>query len=75
LCDEIYEDLLQCTEACTMGGTSSYNFIKRNLERLISNELAQQYSWLGAKLKRKFCNLRIADMLLSKYSLIHTFKD
>lgn len=44
--------LLQCTEACTIGGTSSYNFIKRNLDRLVSNELAQQYSWLGAKEKK-----------------------
>lgn len=44
--------LLQCTEACTIGGISSYNFIKRNLNRLISNELAQQYSWLDAKKKK-----------------------
>ncbi|XP_032690649.1 uncharacterized protein LOC116853628 isoform X2 [Odontomachus brunneus] len=49
-----------CTEACAIGGTSSYHFIKRNMDRLISNKIAQQYSWLGAKQKRKFCNLRIA---------------
>jgi len=53
------------TEACIIGGTSCYNFIKRNLSRLMNNELAQKYSWLGAKLKRKFCNLRIADMLIT----------
>ncbi|XP_011688854.1 PREDICTED: uncharacterized protein LOC105450618 [Wasmannia auropunctata] len=53
------------TDTCSIGGTSPYNFIKRNLCRLISNELAQKYSWLGAKLKRKFCNLQITKMLLA----------
>ncbi|XP_039310317.1 uncharacterized protein LOC120358954 isoform X1 [Solenopsis invicta] len=53
------------TETCKIGGTSPYNFIKRSLCRLITNELAQQYSWLGAKLKKKFCNLRITKMLLA----------
>lgn len=62
----MYEFLLQTTETCKIGGTSPYNFIKRSLCRLITNELAQQYSWLGAKLKKKFCNLRITKMLLGK---------
>jgi len=44
----IYAFLLQTTDTCAVGGTSPYNFIKRNLYRLISNKLAQQYSWLGA---------------------------
>ncbi|GAB1869621.1 hypothetical protein CAJAP_10700 [Camponotus japonicus] len=52
-------------ETRIVGGTSPYNFIKRNLSQLITNELAVQYSWLGAKFKRQFSNLRIADMLLA----------
>lgn len=60
-------------ETRIVGGTSPYNFIKRNLCRLITNELAVQYSWLGAKLKRQFSNLRITNMLLGKCIIPYIF--
>ncbi|KAL0120368.1 hypothetical protein PUN28_008198 [Cardiocondyla obscurior] len=51
-------------EVFRVGGKTLYKFIKRNCCRLITNELAEKYSWLGAKAKQKFCNLKIADLLI-----------
>lgn len=47
-------------------GKNPYEFIKRNCIRLLTNELAEKYSWLGAKQKQKFCRLKHADLLIGK---------
>ncbi|XP_029170533.1 uncharacterized protein LOC114940175 isoform X2 [Nylanderia fulva] len=51
-------------EVSRVGGKNPYEFIKRNCTRLLTNELAEKYSWLGAKQKRKFCHLKLADLLI-----------
>jgi len=44
----------------------TYEFVKRNLNQLLSNKLAEKYSWLGKKHKRKFYELKLAEMLIGK---------
>ncbi|XP_011861114.1 PREDICTED: uncharacterized protein LOC105558166, partial [Vollenhovia emeryi] len=51
-------------EVSRVGGNHPYEFIKRNCTRLLTNELAEKYSWLGAKQKRKFGHLKLADLLI-----------
>ncbi|CAL1678842.1 unnamed protein product [Lasius platythorax] len=51
-------------EVSRVGGKNPYEFVKRNCTRLLTNELAEKYSWLGAKQKRKFCHLKLADLLI-----------
>lgn len=57
---------MQVKEVSRVGGKNPYEFVKRNCTRLLTNELAEKYSWLGAKQKRKFCHLKLADLLISK---------
>lgn len=49
-----------------VGGNNPYDFIKRNCTRTLSNELAEKYSWLGQKQKRKFSNLKFSVLLIGK---------
>lgn len=49
-----------------MGGKHSYDFMKRNLSQLLSNKLAQRYSWFGKKHKQKFNELKLTEMLIGK---------
>ncbi|XP_063933006.1 uncharacterized protein LOC135144831 isoform X3 [Zophobas morio] len=46
-----------------LGGRNAPEFIRRALSRLISNEFAILYSWLGHKGKKPFSNLKIAGVL------------
>lgn len=50
-----------------VGGNTPYEFIRCNCSRLMTNELAEQYSWLRTKGKRKFCKLKPADLLIGKH--------
>ncbi|XP_011704816.1 PREDICTED: uncharacterized protein LOC105460067, partial [Wasmannia auropunctata] len=50
-------------ELAKIGGTTPYDFVKRCLSLLLSNRLAEQYSWYGAKKKRVFGKLFIASVL------------
>ncbi|XP_024886865.1 uncharacterized protein LOC112464232 isoform X2 [Temnothorax curvispinosus] len=54
------------TQASRTGGKHSYEFMKRNLSQLLSNKLAEEYSWLGKKKKQKFHELKLANMLIGK---------
>ncbi|XP_039312350.1 uncharacterized protein LOC105206708 isoform X3 [Solenopsis invicta] len=51
-------------EVSRIGGKNPYEFIKRNCTHLLTNELAEKYSWLGARQKRKFAPLKLADLLI-----------
>ncbi|CAG9818610.1 unnamed protein product [Phaedon cochleariae] len=72
------------TEMSKMGGASPYDFMKRCLSSIITNGFASQFSWLGAKKKRVFRQLKVADLLLAEpitclkcnrsYQLKSTFK-
>jgi len=55
---------LQVTQASRTGGKHSYEFVKRNLSQLLSNKLAEKYSWFGRKHKKKFHELKLAEMLI-----------
>ncbi|CAH2012318.1 unnamed protein product [Acanthoscelides obtectus] len=51
-------------ELVKIGGIKSYDFVARVAKLILSNELAMKYSWLGRKGKRKFSNMKIADLLI-----------
>ncbi|XP_029176362.1 uncharacterized protein LOC114944562 [Nylanderia fulva] len=66
------------TEALRTGGKHCYEFVKRNLNQLLSNKLAQTYSWFGKKHKKKFYELKLAEMLIAageRYNESFTKKD
>ncbi|KAK4886188.1 hypothetical protein RN001_002459 [Aquatica leii] len=47
-----------------IGGTNIYNFVKRVLSTLITNEMALKYSWLGRKGKKAFSKLNMAKLVI-----------
>ncbi|KAK4873019.1 hypothetical protein RN001_015048 [Aquatica leii] len=49
----------------SIGGRKVDEIVKLILRKLFSNQLASQYSWLGAKKKRVFSNLILAEVILS----------
>ncbi|XP_018392600.1 PREDICTED: uncharacterized protein LOC108771702, partial [Cyphomyrmex costatus] len=51
-------------EASRTGGKHCYEFMKRNLNQLLSNKLAEKYSWLGKKHKKIFQELKLTEMLI-----------
>ncbi|XP_015428713.1 PREDICTED: uncharacterized protein LOC107185531 [Dufourea novaeangliae] len=51
-------------ELVNIGGHNNYNFVKRLLSLLLSDDLAMKYSWLGRKGKSAFCNLTIAYLII-----------
>lgn len=56
----------QVIQASRMGGKCPYDFVKRNLSVIMNNDLASKYSWLGAKKKKKFNILKVAELILGK---------
>ncbi|CAL1681096.1 unnamed protein product [Lasius platythorax] len=52
-------------EASKVGGKNAYEFIKRNLSQILTNELAAKYSWLGKKNKRVFRVLKLSQLLIA----------
>lgn len=47
-------------------GSSVKNFNQRALQRLISNNLAEMYSWFGRRGKKAFYKLKLADLIIGK---------
>ncbi|KAK4877026.1 hypothetical protein RN001_009532 [Aquatica leii] len=52
------------TELSKLGGSSSYDFIKRALSLIMTNDYALRYSWMGRKGKKPFCHLNISKVLI-----------
>lgn len=61
---------MQVAQASRIGGKHSYEFMKRNLSKLLSDKLAERYSWLGKKQKQKFHELKLAEMLIGKQLIL-----
>nr|XP_033332996.1 uncharacterized protein LOC117224292 [Megalopta genalis]XP_033332997.1 uncharacterized protein LOC117224292 [Megalopta genalis]XP_033332998.1 uncharacterized protein LOC117224292 [Megalopta genalis] len=59
---EEFEDGVQ--ELYKMGGDNCYQFVKRVLATLITNDLALQYSWMGRKAKKAFNKLNTANLII-----------
>ncbi|XP_011691888.1 PREDICTED: uncharacterized protein LOC105452470 isoform X3 [Wasmannia auropunctata] len=65
-------------EASKVGGKSAYEFVKRTLSQILTNELAAKYSWLGRKNKRVFQTLKLSQLLIAageKVNATFTKKD
>lgn len=52
-----------------LGGNNGYEFIRRGLSMLLTNKLADKYSFFGWKKKKPFCNLNICKILISECSI------
>ncbi|XP_076243436.1 uncharacterized protein LOC143184823 isoform X2 [Calliopsis andreniformis] len=69
---EIFEKILSnqedfedgVNELSKVGGSNTYQFVKRVLMSLMTNDLALKYSWLGRKGKKEFYNLRTASLVI-----------
>ena len=51
-------------ELANFGGSNNYNFVKRTLSSLITNDVALLFSWLGRKGKKDFHNLILARLII-----------
>lgn len=54
-------------ELSKIGGATYKHTITRIMIQLFSNEVAEQYSWIGFKGKNKFSLLRISAAIISEY--------
>ncbi|XP_019884176.2 uncharacterized protein LOC105254819 isoform X2 [Camponotus floridanus] len=52
-------------ELIQIGGNNGYEFIRRALSMMLTNEIADKYSFFGRKKKKSFCNLNICKLLIS----------
>lgn len=59
--------IFQILEASKVGGKNAYEFVKRNLSQILTNELAAKYSWLGKKNKRVFQILKLSQLLIGMF--------
>ncbi|KAK5640180.1 hypothetical protein RI129_010991 [Pyrocoelia pectoralis] len=65
-------------ELSELGGSCVYDFIKRTLTLILTNDQALKYSWLGRKGKRIFKDLNLSKLLIQsveKSGLAKTQKD
>lgn len=54
---------------CSVGGSSPGDATRRMLAKLLTNDAAAKYSFLGLKGKLKFSNLKICEVLLDKSNI------
>ncbi|XP_029677165.1 uncharacterized protein LOC115243974 isoform X1 [Formica exsecta] len=59
-------------ELSRFGGTNPKIMVKRIMEKVFSNELAVQYSWLGFKKKENFSNLILSQIIIKSVMALHT---
>ncbi|CAG9825803.1 unnamed protein product [Phaedon cochleariae] len=51
-------------ELSMTGGNSLYDFVRRCMGRLFTNNLAHNFSWLGRREKKPFHDLRVANLIM-----------
>ncbi|XP_050501730.1 uncharacterized protein LOC126881488 isoform X1 [Diabrotica virgifera virgifera] len=52
------------TEVSKLGGATVYDFVRRAMILILTNEFANEYSWLGRKGKKPFHTTNIAKMVI-----------
>lgn len=67
--------IFQILEVSKVGGKNAYEFVKRNLSQILTNELAAKYSWLGKKNKRVFRILKLSQLIISMFLIIRTYNN
>ncbi|XP_046143138.1 uncharacterized protein LOC123988145 [Osmia bicornis bicornis] len=60
--EENYRDAVN--ELGSVGGANNYDFVKRVLTTVLSNDLAMTYSWFGKKGKKKFYTTKVAKAII-----------
>lgn len=53
-----------------IGGSSVKDIIRRLLTRVLANDLASKYSWIGFKKKEKFSTLALKDCIICECYLV-----
>uniref|UniRef100_A0A6P7H3N7 Uncharacterized protein LOC114346604 n=1 Tax=Diabrotica virgifera virgifera TaxID=50390 RepID=A0A6P7H3N7_DIAVI len=53
------------TEVSKLGGATVYDFVRRAMVLILTNEFANEYSWLCRKGKKPFHTTNIAKMIIS----------
>ncbi|XP_018572378.1 uncharacterized protein LOC108911826 isoform X2 [Anoplophora glabripennis] len=51
-------------EFSKIGGSNTYDFIRRVLSVIITNNLAQNFTWFGTKEKKAFQKLKISEVII-----------
>ena len=51
-------------EFAKFGGSDPYEFIKRVLSSILTNDVALMYSWLGRQAKQPFNKLKLAEVVI-----------
>lgn len=55
-----------------IGGATYKHMVKRVLTKIMSDDLAKMYSWIGFKGKLKFCNLRTCSAIVTAVQKTHS---
>lgn len=63
----------QVTQMSKIGGSNTYDFAKRVLQSVMTNELANLYSWLGRREKLNFCQLPFAQLVMGNSLIVIYF--
>ncbi|KAB0790614.1 hypothetical protein PPYR_14981, partial [Photinus pyralis] len=58
-----------------IGGSNIYDFVRRSLSVLITDEVAKEYSYYGVKKKKIFKSLRLCDLLLEAAAISNLKSD
>nr|CAI5861959.1 unnamed protein product [Callosobruchus analis] len=59
-------------ELANIGGNSNFEFIKRAVGSILSDEILVNYSWYGRKGNKVFKTLSVAKLLIGEYFIVGT---
>ncbi|KMQ82446.1 hypothetical protein RF55_22962, partial [Lasius niger] len=54
-----------------VGGNNPHVMIRNMLKKLLTNSLAQQFSWAGKKAKCSFKDLKLANVIIQAVRTVH----
>lgn len=57
---------MKVSELAKLGGVSTYEFVKRAMKIILSDEVAKNFSWYGKKGKLPFANMETARLVICK---------
>ncbi|XP_018406823.1 PREDICTED: uncharacterized protein LOC108782920 [Cyphomyrmex costatus] len=65
LLEDEAETTKETNELQGLGGNNGYEFIRRVLTMILTNKLANDYSFFGRKKKKSFCDLNICKVVIN----------
>lgn len=64
---------MQTKQLSLLGGKDEHDRISYMMKHIVTNTLAVQYSWAGAKMKIAFKNLRITKCIIGTYLITEIY--